>query len=45
MHAFGAVNGAVSRSSWQKFGCRWEYLTVLAIGTIIAFKTNRKSLL
>jgi hypothetical protein len=33
VHDFGAVNGAVGGSSWQKFGCGWEYLTRLAIIT------------
>jgi hypothetical protein len=33
VHDFGAVNGAVGGSSWQKFGCGWEYLTRLAIAT------------
>jgi hypothetical protein len=31
LHDFGAVNGAVGGSSWQKFGCGWEDLTRLAI--------------
>ncbi|MEG3987258.1 hypothetical protein QUA13_08850 [Microcoleus sp. S28C3] len=31
VHNFGKVEGAVGGSSWQKLGCGWEYLTVLAI--------------
>ncbi|MEG4941499.1 hypothetical protein [Microcoleus sp. F4-D5] len=31
VHGFVAVEGAVDGSSWQKLGCGWEYLTVLAI--------------
>ncbi|MEG4235743.1 hypothetical protein QUA40_27345, partial [Microcoleus sp. Pol11C3] len=33
VHDFGAVKDAVGGSSWQKLGCGWEYLTVLAIAS------------